>query len=80
MQEYRAAAACDARRAVVIDLDDKIIEVVVAAEAVAALGPIQPNGLVVMAAGGVFTPGVFSCNRANRQKSLRPRMTVGAPP
>src|SRR5216684_182707 len=66
MQEYRAAAACDARRAVVIDLDDKIIEVVVAPEAVAVLGPIQPDGLVVMAACGVFTPGVVSCNRANR--------------
>ena len=46
MQEYRAAAACDARRAVVIDLDDKIIEVVVTPQPVAADGLVQPDRLM----------------------------------
>ena len=36
MQEYRAAAAGDARRAVVVDLDNKIVEMVVTLEPVAA--------------------------------------------
>jgi hypothetical protein len=66
MQEYCAAAACDARRAVVVDLDDEIIEMVVAPETVTALGPNQPNRLVVMAACRVLTPGFLSRNRANR--------------
>ena len=50
MQEYRAAAAPDTRRAVVIDLDDEIIEMVVAPEPVAAAAAIQPDRLVVVAA------------------------------
>ena len=37
MQEYRAAAAGDARRVVVIDLDNEIIEMIVAREPITAL-------------------------------------------
>src|ERR1700736_483077 len=80
MQEYRAAAAGDARGTVVIDLDNKIIEVIVALEPIAAAIAIQPHRLVVMAAPGVFAPGVFRSDSANRQKCMRPRVAVGAPP
>src|ERR1700736_6241052 len=80
MQEYRAAAADDARRAVVIDLDNKIVEVVVAREPIAAAISVEPHRLVVMAAPWVFAPGVLRADGANRQECPRPRVSVGAPP
>src|ERR1700704_5741670 len=80
MQEYRAAAADNARRAVVIDLDNEIIEVIVALEPIAVAIAIQPHWLVVMTAPRVFAPGVLGPDGANRQKSARPRVAVGAPP
>src|SRR5260370_41605930 len=80
MQKYRAAAAGDARGAVVIDLDNEIIEVVVTLKPVAAASAFGPYWLVVVAACGVFAPGVFRSEGANRQKCPRPRMAVGAPP
>src|SRR3982074_3276505 len=80
MQEYRAAATGDARRTVVIDLDNKIIEGIVALEPIAPPIASQPHRLVVMAAPGVFAPGVFGSDSANWQKCTRPRVTVGAPP
>lgn len=80
MQEYRAAAADDARRGVVIDLDDEIVEVVVALEPVAAVIAIQPYRPVVTAAMGVLAPAVLWLDGANRQEGPRPRVPVGAPP
>jgi hypothetical protein len=80
MQKYRAATAGDARRAVVIDLDDKIVEMIVALESVTALVTIPPHRLIVMAALRIFAPGVVGPDGANRQESTRPRMAVGAPP
>src|SRR5882757_2290850 len=80
MQEYRAAAVGDARRTVVIDLDNKIVEIVVAFEPVAAAISVAPHRLVVVAAAGIFAPGVLRSNGANRQKCPRPRVAVGAPP
>src|SRR6185312_10410396 len=41
---------------------------------------VQPDGLVVMAAGGVFTPGVCRVDGAHRQERARPLVTVGTPP
>lgn len=80
MQEYRAAAAGNARRGVVIDLDDEIIEVVVALESVAAVIAIQPYRPVVTAAMGVLAPAVLWLDGANRQEGSRPLVPVGAPP
>src|SRR5258707_1158389 len=80
MQEHRAAAALDAGRAVVVDLDNEIVEVVVAPQPVAAAIAVQPHRSVVMSACGVFTPGVFRPYGADGQKCARPRMAVGAPP
>src|SRR3981081_2917157 len=80
MQEYRAAASGDARRTVVIDLDNEIIEVIVALEPIAAAIATQPHRLVVMAAPRGFAPGVFGSDSANRQKCRGSRVAVGAPP
>jgi hypothetical protein len=80
MQKYRAATASDARRAVVIDLDNEIVEAVVAREPIAAAISVEPHRLVVMAAPGIFAPGVLPADGANRQKCPRPRVAVGAPP
>ena len=63
-----------------IDLDDEIVEMIVALEPVATVIPIQSHRLIVMAALWIFAPGVFGANGANRQERMRPRMAVGAPP
>src|SRR6266403_5558352 len=80
MQEYRAATAGDTRRAVVIDLDDESVEMIIALEPVTATVAIPPHRLIVMAALRIFAPGVVGPDGANRQESARPRMAVGAPP
>ena len=63
-----------------IDLDDKIVEMIVALEPVSALTAIPPHRLIVMAALRIFAPGVVGPDGANRQERGRPRMAVGAPP
>jgi hypothetical protein len=80
MQKYRAAAAGDARRTVVIDLHDEIVEMIVALEPIAVLVTIPPHRLIVMAALRIFAPGVIGPDGANRQEGTWPRMAVGAPP
>src|SRR5260370_31375193 len=80
MQESRAAAPEDAGRVVMIDLDDKIVEMIVALEPVSALTAIPPHRLIVMAALRIFAPGVVGPGGANRQERRRPRMAGGAPP
>ena len=67
MQKYRAAEAGDARTAVVIDLDDEIVEVVIAPQTIATVVPVQSYRLVVMTAVGVFAPGVLRPDGANRR-------------
>src|SRR5258708_13901052 len=71
MQEYRAAAAGDARGSVVIDLDDEIVEVVVAPEPVAAAIAVEPNRLIIMAVPRVFPPGVLRPEVPNREMAGR---------
>src|ERR1700710_1959865 len=80
VQKHRAAAAGNARMGVVIDLDDKIIKVILALEPITAFAGIKPHRLVVMAAAGVFAPGVFGPDGADRQECAWPGVTVGAPP
>jgi hypothetical protein len=80
MQEYRAAAAGDAWRGVVIDLDNEIVQVVVALEPIAIVIAVEPYRPVVVAAVRVLAPGVFRPDGAGRQESSRPWMPIGAPP
>ncbi len=63
-----------------IDLDDKIVEMIVALEPVTALVAIPPHRLIVVAALRIFAPGIIGPDGANRQERTRPRMAVGAPP
>jgi len=80
MQEHRTAAAGDRGLCVVIDLDDEIVEMIVALQPVASV--IMPEGKrpIIMATRGVFTPGIIGTDGANRQKGPRSRTTIGAPP
>jgi hypothetical protein len=80
MQKHGTAAAGDARAKVVIDLDDEVIEVILARQPVSGLIVDQPDRLVVMAVLRIFAPGIFGPDRPRRQIGLRPRMPVGAPP
>src|SRR5436190_1366192 len=80
MQKHGTAAAGDARRGVVVDLDNEVVEVILAPQAVAGLSPLKPDRPVIVAVVGVFAPGVFAANRADRQECRRPAVTVGAPP
>src|SRR5579863_834957 len=80
MQENGAAAAGDPRGGVVVDLDDEVVEVIIAPEPVAVLVNSELDRPVIMPAGGVFAPGVVLPDRANREVRFRPRVAVGAPP
>src|SRR6476620_9253671 len=80
MQEHRAAAPGNTRRSILVDLDNEIVEVIVARQPVATVVAVEPHRLVVMAGARVLAPGVFRANRANGQKSPWPAMTVRAPP
>src|SRR6201991_3212558 len=80
MQEHCAATAGDARRRVVINLDDEIIEMIIAPQAVAALLAREPNRLVIVPIARVFAPAVLRRDRADRQEGCGPGETVGTPP
>jgi len=80
MQEHRATAAGYARGAVVVDLDDEVVEVIRAGEPVSRLTPGTPHRLIVMPVVRVLAPGVLGPDRAGRQEGLRPGVPVSAPP
>jgi hypothetical protein len=80
MQEDCTTAAGDARAKVVIDLDDEIVEVILARQPVSGLVVDQPDRLVVTAVVRIFAPGILGPDRPRWQIGLRPRMPVGAPP
>src|SRR6266404_186266 len=80
MQEYRAAAALDARGIVVVDLDNEIVNMIVPPQSIAVTAALKPNRLVVMPAFRVFAPGIFRSDGTNRQECARPWVTIGAPP
>src|ERR1043166_4442969 len=80
MQEHGAATPGNAGAGVVVDLDDEVVEVIFAPQAVAALAAPAPDRAIVMAVGGVFAPGILGANRANVKMRLGADVTVGAPP
>ena len=80
MQKYRTATAGDPGAGVVIDLDDEIVEIVVARQPVAGLIADHADRLIVMTVPRVLAPGVFEKDRADRQECLRAGMAIGAPP
>ena len=58
VQEHRAAAPGDARARVVIDLDDEVVEMILALQAVAAAVMIEPYRPVVMSVVRILAPGI----------------------
>lgn len=80
MQEYGAAATGEPRPCIVVDLDDVVIKMIGALEAVARMLTADSDRLVVMAVGWILAPGIVFANWANREKGPWPRMTIGAPP
>ena len=80
MHENRAAASGDTRPRVVIDLDDEIVEMILAPEPVAGfIGPALER-TIIAPVGGILAPGVVRSNRPDRQLRPRPRGAIGAPP
>lgn len=66
VKENSTPATGDARLGVVIDFNDEVVEVVVPRQPIAGLSAVEPDGAVVVPVSGVFRPGVFGTNRANR--------------
>jgi hypothetical protein len=80
MNEHGAAPTRDSGPRIVVDLNDKIVEVV---------GPVQPVAwligraavrAVVAAVSRVLAPGICSADAPNRQKSDGADQPVGPPP
>ena len=80
VHEHGAAAAGDARAGVVVDLDDEVVEPVVAPQPVAWFIGRAAERPVVAAVARVLAPGVVRRDPADRQQGARPRPAVGPPP
>ena len=80
MNEHGAAAPGDAWPRIVIDLDNIIVEAVLALEAVAILIVAAPDWHVVMAFGGILRPRIARLDRAHRQERSRSNVSIGSPP
>jgi DNA-binding response OmpR family regulator len=80
VNENRAAKAGDARAGIVVDLDNEIVEVVLAAEPVAWFIGRALKGVVIAAIGRVLAPGVVRRDPAGRKAGLRAFQAIGAPP
>lgn len=80
MEKYSAAAAGDPRPGIVINLDDEIVEMVVASKPVPGIALLQADRLVIAPVVRVFAPGILGANRSNGKEGVWPRMTVRAPP
>jgi len=64
----------------VVDLDDEIVEMVLARQPVAALLAPEPDWPIVMAITRVFAPGILRPDGVSGDKAAWPRMTIGPPP
>src|SRR5260221_9693281 len=80
MQEHGTAAAGDARAEILIDLDDEVVEVILAREAVSGLVTHQPDRLVVAAVVWVLPPGGLGVGGPRPPVSVLLRSAVGPPP
>src|SRR5262249_55498881 len=80
MNEHRAPAIGDARPRIVLELDDQVVQVIVAPKPVPWRLGRKSYGPIVAAVSGVFTPGVIPADRAQRQGRARLRHAIAAPP
>src|SRR5262249_23669760 len=80
MQKHGAAPAGNPGPGVVVDLDQEVVEPILAPEPVAWLIGRAPEWLIVPAAAGVFAPGHAGGDAGRGQQGCRFRATIGAPP
>lgn len=80
MNEDSAAASGYARPGVVIELDDKVVEMIVAPEPVARLSGGPDDMAVIRPVGRVFTPRVTRVDWARRQSGSGTPQPILAPP
>jgi hypothetical protein len=80
VEEYGAAAVRDSRPRVVVELDDDVVEAVVAPQPIAPRLLRQSDRPVVAPVGRILAPGIGSADRPNRQKRARPRTAIRPPP
>src|SRR5205085_10881556 len=78
--EHRAAAPGDARARVVIELDQQIVEMILAPKPVRGVLGAQTDRPIVAAVGRVLAPGIGGPHAAHRQPGTRPGDAVPAPP
>src|SRR5262249_7669171 len=80
VDENRAAAARDPRAAIVVELDNQVVEVVGAPQAIAGLVRAALDCTIVPTVGRGFDPGVIGVDAPHRQQCARARQSVRAPP
>jgi DNA-binding response OmpR family regulator len=80
MHEYGAAASRNARAGVVIDLDDEVVEAVIAPQSIAWFIGRADEGPIVPAIDGIIAPCEPWGDAARRQQGPRPQEAVGPPP
>lgn len=80
MDEHGATPAGDPRPCIVVDFDNKIIEIVGAAQAVSWFTGRPPEGPIVAPVGGVLAPSVRRTDAPGGQARLGPQAAVPAPP
>jgi hypothetical protein len=80
MDKNGAAKILYARTRVMIELDDKIVQMVVAPKAIGRTRLREFDRAIVAAVGRVFTPCVVHFDSARRQSRPWMRQAVGAPP
>ncbi len=80
MDEDGAAASGHSGPRIVIDLDDQVIEIIIAPEPVAWFSGRPPEGTIVAPTMWILAPGVVRANPANRQQCPRTQQAVGPPP
>src|SRR6218665_1819386 len=80
MQKDCAPPSGDPRPGVLVDLDDKVVEMVLARQPVTVISMIEADWPIVVPVRRIFAPPVNFCDGADRQEGARTWMTVGAPP
>src|SRR5204863_8853630 len=72
--------AGDTRACVMVDFDNKIIEMIRPAQPVAGLPDRRSDRPVIAAVGRVLAPGIGGGDAPDRKRSRWPGMAIGAPP
>lgn len=80
MNEHRAAAPGHARPRIVVDFDDKIVQMVRTSQVVAGCIDRASHWAIVTAVSGILTPGIIGGNTAEGEQRARRRTAVGSPP